>query len=87
MFEKNQIVLPCTHAFCETCIKDWLTRESGCPMCRQEFTKSQMDRQGSFFDIIDVEGKDNVFDDLELKVEMLVNKSMDLILDLPEYNI
>ena len=34
MFEKNEVVLPCTHAFCETCIKDWLKRENGCPLCR-----------------------------------------------------
>lgn len=46
-----------------------------------------MKRSDSFFDIIDVNGKDNVFDDLELKVEMLVNRSMDFILDLPEYSI
>ena len=43
---------------------------------------NKIKRQDSFFDIIDVNGKDNVFEDLEVKVEMLVNRSMDLILDL-----
>lgn len=35
LFEKNELVLPCTHAFCEGCIKDWFSRNNKeCPICR-----------------------------------------------------
>lgn len=34
LFERIEVVLPCTHAFCSGCINDWLTREKECPICR-----------------------------------------------------
>ena len=30
------ISLPCSHFFCETCIKAWLIKSQSCPLCRYE---------------------------------------------------
>lgn len=37
-FQLGQIVLqmPCSHVFCEACLKQWLTRHNTCPTCRYE---------------------------------------------------
>lgn len=31
---KPTVVLPCAHAFCEECIKQWKGRSDTCPVCR-----------------------------------------------------
>lgn len=33
--------VPCEHAFCEGCIKEWLTRKAQCPVDRQPLQSSQ----------------------------------------------
>jgi hypothetical protein len=40
MFERIQIMLPCTHSFCEECIDSWLKKDQGCPICRQSARQS-----------------------------------------------
>ena len=29
--------LPCSHIFCHSCIRTWLTNHRSCPVCRFEF--------------------------------------------------
>lgn len=33
---------PCAHAFCKTCIKSWLHRDSVCPLCRRDVKPYQL---------------------------------------------
>lgn len=62
------------HAFCEKCINEWMKKDNACPMCRQtiltqrytQITKDDKDLNNSFFELIDIDGKDNVISDLEL---------------------
>ena len=88
MFENIQNVLPCAHAFCNGCINDWLKKSDKCPMCR-ETVKTRLTRSmnKSFFEIIDLDGKDDVIDGMEAQVENIVNQAIDCILNLPEFNI
>lgn len=48
---------------------------------------AQRDRINSFFDLIEVDGKDDVFDEMEEKVEMLVNGAIEFLLDSPVYDL
>jgi hypothetical protein len=32
----DPVALPCGHAFCEDCAREWLGRERTCPLCRAE---------------------------------------------------
>jgi len=34
------VKLPCNHMFCETCVGEWLEKESTCPICRAEVTRA-----------------------------------------------
>jgi len=81
LFAKIEVVLPCGHAFCEACITDWLKKQRECPLCRQSIGtrlscinkknsgSSSGDFQESFFELIDIDGKDDVTDDLESNVQ------------------
>ena len=31
-----EVVLECTHSFCERCIQDWRLKHKTCPLCRDE---------------------------------------------------
>ena len=68
LFERMQVVLPCGHAFCEDCITDWLKRERECPMCRENIGASFKD--DGFFELIDLDGKDDVLSNLENQIEI-----------------
>lgn len=67
LFEKMDTVLPCMHAFCSGCINNWLKKEKACPICRQDFLTERFskDLEQSFFELIDIEGKDNVIPEME----------------------
>jgi len=41
MTAQCNIILPCMHSFCQSCIQRWSLDHSECPFCRQNF--SQMD--------------------------------------------
>ena len=64
LFSKQEVVLPhCGHAFCEPCISDWWQKQASqkeCPICCQKLEKDQTG--DSFFELIDVDGKDDVAD-------------------------
>jgi hypothetical protein len=34
--KKDKIILNCKHAFCKSCIRNWLCRKNSCPCCRQK---------------------------------------------------
>lgn len=34
---KRVAQLPCSHRFCRSCIKPWLSKHHTCPVCRYEF--------------------------------------------------
>ena len=95
LFEKMQVVLPCMHAFCKNCIAHWLKREQECPVCRSSIheglsmlsSRSNSLGKYSFFELIDIEGDDNVVPELEKKVEYLVNTSIDYLLAMPDYDL
>lgn len=40
----RQLMLPCSHEYCRTCIKTWFHRSLSCPICRTEFSNKKMKR-------------------------------------------
>ena len=36
MERKPDSILPCTHSYCESCIKEWQVTNTTCPICRHE---------------------------------------------------
>jgi len=42
----KKLVLPCGHALCESCLKEWVKKSVACPICRQDIdsTKQQPNR-------------------------------------------
>ncbi|KAK6191024.1 hypothetical protein SNE40_002774 [Patella caerulea] len=36
MERKSEIILPCSHEFCETCIDSWNVSHNTCPLCRSK---------------------------------------------------
>jgi predicted amidophosphoribosyltransferase len=65
------VVLPCMHAFCSACIQQWMQKVKTCPICRQDL-QQRINRTGtneiqnSFFELIDLDGKDDVLPDMEV---------------------
>jgi len=43
MDKKAEMVLECTHAFCEKCIQGWQRKSNTCPMCRCKIQKNNDD--------------------------------------------
>eukprot|EP00742_Colponemidia_sp_Colp-10_P001211 GILJ01001304.1.p1 GENE.GILJ01001304.1~~GILJ01001304.1.p1 ORF type:complete len:256 (+),score=18.29 GILJ01001304.1:81-848(+) len=43
MEDQTQVALPCSHAFCETCIKTWNIQSLTCPVCRNDVKKGASD--------------------------------------------
>jgi len=39
----NDVVLPCAHAFCESCITDWNVKSNTCPICRKDLDEVEKD--------------------------------------------
>ena len=60
-------------------------------MCRQEFLTDRLSRRSkledSFFELIDIDGRDNVIPDMELQVEKLMNNAVEFLLGLILINI
>lgn len=41
-FERRpDMLLPCTHAYCQTCIEQWAVNHKTCPICREEAGKDE----------------------------------------------
>jgi len=37
---KPDLILPCSHLFCETCIEQWNTNNKTCPICQEKLTST-----------------------------------------------
>lgn len=45
--EKNvDMALPCSHFFCNNCIKTWLVKSESCPLCRYKLTLNRKNPTG-----------------------------------------
>lgn len=42
MDSKVQVVLQCSHGFCQTCLDDWMEQNPTCPLCRMEVGNEQI---------------------------------------------
>ena len=42
MINQEKGHLPCKHAFCANCIKDWSNVASFCPLCKSEFREIEI---------------------------------------------
>ena len=42
---KVEISLPCSHFFCEQCIKQWVIKSDSCPLCRCKLKHSQKEEK------------------------------------------
>ena len=42
---KVEISLPCSHFFCEQCIKQWVIKSESCPLCRCKLKHSQKEEK------------------------------------------
>eukprot|EP00826_Nyctotherus_ovalis_P052600 TRINITY_DN669_c0_g2_i5.p1 TRINITY_DN669_c0_g2~~TRINITY_DN669_c0_g2_i5.p1 ORF type:complete len:248 (+),score=49.59 TRINITY_DN669_c0_g2_i5:36-779(+) len=51
---KEDIVLLCSHAFCEACIIQWRIKEDSCPICRKELGEFNEFMSG-FWNLVDTE--------------------------------
>ena len=70
--------LPCTHFFCNDCIKAWLGRSESCPLCRYKLTVNNKNptgvKGGQSWDIIDEVDTEEVDKDNEESLNKLTNK-------------
>lgn len=70
--------LPCSHFFCNECIKAWLVKSESCPLCRYKITLNKKDPTGvngaQSWDVIDEIDQDEVDKDNEESLQKLTNK-------------
>lgn len=87
LFNKVEVALPkCGHSFCKECVSQMQKREQkSCPLCAcSGFSK--VDQRDHIFEIVDVQGHDNVLKDMGEKLENRVNDAIGYVLQLPDTN-
>jgi len=73
---RADIILPCTHSFCNTCINDWQARSRTCPMCRE------LSNSDDVFVVVDEEevvDQQNLIEDVNLKIDPFFREYIDII--------
>ena len=70
--------LPCSHFFCEKCIKAWIGKNESCPLCRYKLTVNRKDptgiKGGQSWNIIDEIDPEQVDRENEETLQKLTNK-------------
>ena len=70
--------LPCTHFFCEKCIKAWIGKNESCPLCRYKLTVNRKDptgiKGGQSWNIIDDVDPEQVDKENEESLQILTKK-------------
>ena len=70
--------LPCSHFFCEKCIKAWIGKNESCPLCRYKLTINRKDPTGisggQSWNIIDEIDPEQVDRENEESLKRLTNK-------------
>ena len=70
--------LPCSHFFCDNCIKTWLIKSRSCPLCRYKLTVNKTNptgvKGGQSWNIIDEVDPEEVDKENEESLKILTNK-------------
>lgn len=70
--------LPCSHFFCEKCIKAWIGKNESCPLCRYKLTINRKDptgiNGGQSWNIIEEIDPEQVDKENEESLQILTNK-------------
>jgi len=70
--------LPCSHFFCEKCIKAWIGKNESCPLCRYKLTVNRKDptgiKGGQSWNVIDEIDPEQVDRENEETLQKLTNK-------------
>ena len=70
--------LPCSHFFCEKCIKAWIGKNESCPLCRYKLTVNRKDptgiKGGQSWNVIDEIDPEQVDRENEESLQKLTNK-------------
>ena len=70
--------LPCSHFFCEKCIKAWIGKNESCPLCRYKLTVNRKEptgiKGGQSWNVIDEIDPEQVDRENEESLQKLTNK-------------
>ena len=70
--------LPCSHFFCEKCIKAWIGKNESCPLCRYKLTVNRKEptgiKGGQSWNVIDEIDPEQVDRENEETLQKLTNK-------------
>ena len=78
-FKNNvNMSLPCSHFFCDNCIKTWLVKSESCPLCRYKLTVNNKNptgvKGGQSWNIIDEVDPEEVDKENEESLKKLTDK-------------
>lgn len=75
---KVDMRLPCSHFFCNECIKAWMGKNESCPLCRYKLTVNKKNptgvKDGQSWDIIEEVDPEEVDKENEESLKFLTNK-------------
>ena len=75
---KVNISLPCSHFFCENCLRTWVVKSESCPLCRSKLTLNKKDPSGvagaQSWNIIDEVDEEQLEKEYEDTLKLLTKK-------------
>ncbi|CDW85804.1 ring finger protein 141 [Stylonychia lemnae] len=80
----SDVMLPCTHSFCDDCIKMWQAKQNNCPICRSDIlTKVQTDLgfQRQDEEIYCIINSNDSLTELSEEIQMRVTGATQFIID------